>query len=68
MEETKMDAVDTKQQKEITDLQKRDVAHENDLMWLRKGMAFVLFSFVLWVIASSTLIFILMEKLSQIPK
>ena len=64
-----MDEVDTKQQIEITDLQKKDILHDNDLKWLRDNykitIRFLFFAFSLWIVASTTIIFVLVDKLDK---
>lgn len=65
-----MDLVDQAQQKEIEDLKKKDIAHDKDLFWLsnwfRYGARFVLTSYVIWVICSSTIILVLLDKIDKL--
>jgi hypothetical protein len=59
-----MDEVDQQQQKEIHDLQKKDIAHDHALLWMEKAFRFGLWAFIIYVAASSTLIFVLIDKLA----
>lgn len=63
---TQMDEVDTKQQQEIIDLQKKDVEHDTSLRWMKFAIRAIGYAFTLWVIASTTLIFILIDKLDKV--
>lgn len=63
-----MDDVDTKQQEEITALQKKDIAHDTELRWMTFAIRLIGYAFVMWIIASSTLIFVLIDKLDKAYK
>lgn len=39
--EVKMDAVDAEQHRQIIDLQKKDVAHDRDLLWVKVSTGLV---------------------------
>lgn len=60
-----MDEIDSKQQEEIESLKRKDVAHDSSLGWMISALKFVVFAFIMWVIVSSSLIFVLMDKLSK---
>lgn len=60
-----MDEIDRKQQAEIDVLKEIDKRHDKELDWFRFGMKFIFFTFTLWVIASSSIIFILIDKLDK---
>jgi hypothetical protein len=63
-----MDEIDTRQQEEIESLKRKDVLHDTTLEWMRSGLKMVSFAFTLWVIISSTIIFVLLDKLDKIVK
>lgn len=67
-----MDEVDLKQQEEIEALKRKDAGHDVDLRWLsdwtKFGIRFVSFVFVLWVIVSTTIIMVLLDKLDKLIK
>lgn len=63
-----MDIVDQKQQMEIESLKRKDVLHDTTLDWLKFGVKFVSFVFVLWTILSTTIIFVLLDKLDKFVK
>lgn len=63
-----MDEVDRHQEDEIISLQKKDIAHDKDLDWMKFAMRTLGFAFTLWVIASTTIIFVLIDKLDKIIK
>lgn len=63
-----MDDVDKKQQEEIISLQKKDVAHDNDITWMRAAIKFSFFTFIIYVMASMSIIFVLLDKLDKFFK
>lgn len=60
-----MDEIDSKQQEEIEALKRKDVSHDTSLEWMKFALKFTAFTFVIWVIISSSIIFMLMDKLSK---
>lgn len=48
-----MDAVDQKQQDEIVDLQKKDIAHDAELKWLKLTLRACVGALIVWTIITA---------------